>query len=47
MLKLDLFHSTTNTESQTMNPSFMESVWWVCKELFEKGQIYRDYKVMP
>lgn len=25
----------------------MESVWWVFKELFEKGAVYRGYKVMP
>ncbi len=25
----------------------MESVWWVFKTLFEKGYVYRGYKVMP
>ena len=25
----------------------METVWWVFKQLFEKGQVYRAYKVMP
>jgi isoleucyl-tRNA synthetase len=25
----------------------MESVWWVCKQLFDKDQVYRGYKVMP
>jgi isoleucyl-tRNA synthetase len=30
-----------------MNPSFMESVWWVFKELFDKGLVYRGYRVMP
>ncbi|KAJ3074617.1 hypothetical protein HDU99_001700, partial [Rhizoclosmatium hyalinum] len=28
---------------KTLNTSFMESVWWVFKELFEKGQIYRGF----
>lgn len=32
---------------QTMNPSFMESVWWVFSELFKKGLVYRGYRVMP
>ena len=32
---------------KTMYPWFMESVWWVFKELFNKGQIYRGFKVMP
>jgi len=25
----------------------MESVWWVFKTMFEKGLVYRGYKVMP
>lgn len=25
----------------------MESVWWVFKQLFEKGAVYRGYRVMP
>jgi isoleucyl-tRNA synthetase len=32
---------------KTMDPSFMESVWWVFASLFEKGLVYRGYKVMP
>jgi isoleucyl-tRNA synthetase len=32
---------------KTMYPSFMESVWWVFGQLFEKGQIYRGFRVMP
>lgn len=32
---------------RTMDLSFMESVWWVFKQLFEKGLIYEGYKVMP
>lgn len=32
---------------KTMDPSFMESVWWVFKELFEKGLVYEGFKVMP
>ncbi len=32
---------------KTMDPSFMESVWWVFKQLFEKGLVYQGYKVMP
>ena len=32
---------------KTMYPEFMESVWWVFKTLFEKGQIYRKFRVMP
>lgn len=32
---------------KTMYPEFMESIWWVFKTLFDKGQIYRKYRVMP
>ena len=31
---------------KTMNPEYMESVWWVFKQLWEKGLIYKDYKVV-
>ena len=32
---------------KTMDPSFMESVWWVFSELWKKGLIYQDFRVMP
>lgn len=32
---------------KTMDLSFMESVWWVFAQLFEKGLVYQGYKVMP
>ncbi|ORZ41146.1 tRNA synthetases class I-domain-containing protein [Catenaria anguillulae PL171] len=32
---------------KTLNPEFMESVWWVFKQLFDKDQVYRGYRVMP
>jgi isoleucyl-tRNA synthetase len=31
----------------TMDPSFMESVWWVFGQLYEKGLVYEGFKVMP
>lgn len=31
----------------TMDSSFMQSVWWVFKELYNKGLIYEGYKVVP
>jgi isoleucyl-tRNA synthetase len=31
---------------KTMNPSYMESVWWVFKELFKKEQVYRGFRVL-
>ncbi|KAI8923381.1 tRNA synthetases class I-domain-containing protein [Entophlyctis helioformis] len=32
---------------KTLNTSFMESVWWVFKQLYEKGQVYRGFRVLP
>ncbi len=31
---------------KTMNPEYMESVWWVWKSLWDKKLIYQDYKSM-
>lgn len=32
---------------RTMDKTFMESVWWVFKQLYEKGLVYEGFKVMP
>ncbi|EFX61030.1 hypothetical protein DAPPUDRAFT_70221 [Daphnia pulex] len=32
---------------KTLYPWFMESIWWVFKQLFEKGLVYRGFKLMP
>ncbi|MEQ1875264.1 MAG: isoleucine--tRNA ligase [Bdellovibrionia bacterium] len=31
----------------TMQPEFMQSVWWVVKQLWDKGLVYEGYKVVP
>ncbi|KAL9052995.1 MAG: hypothetical protein Q9162_005051 [Coniocarpon cinnabarinum] len=36
-----------DNDYKTMNTSFMESCWWVFKQLFDKDVVYRGYKVMP
>jgi len=36
-----------DNDYKTLYPWFMESVWWVFKELFSKGLVYKGYKVMP
>ena len=30
-----------------MDTTFMESVWWVFKQLFDKDAVYQGYRVMP
>ncbi|KAF8530134.1 isoleucine-tRNA ligase [Hysterangium stoloniferum] len=32
---------------KTLNPTFMESVWWVFSQLFQKGMVYKGLRVMP
>ncbi len=32
---------------KTMDPSFMESVWWVMQQLWQKDLIYQGVKVVP
>lgn len=32
---------------RTMDVEFMESVWWVFSELYNKGLVYQGYKVVP
>ena len=36
-----------DNDYKTMDPSFMESVWWVFKQLWDQGRVYRDYRIMP
>lgn len=32
---------------QTMDSTFMESVWWIFQQIFDKGAVYQGYRVMP
>ena len=32
---------------RTMDPDFMETVWWVFRTLWDKGLIYHSFKVLP
>jgi isoleucyl-tRNA synthetase len=34
-------------EYATMNPDYIESIWWSLKELYKKGLLYQGYKVVP
>lgn len=36
-----------DNEYRTMDLSFMETVWWVFKQLWDSGRIYRSYRIMP
>ncbi|NLL83438.1 MAG: isoleucine--tRNA ligase [Lentisphaerae bacterium] len=36
-----------DNDYKTMDLSFMESVWWVFKQLWEKNLVYKSYRIMP
>ena len=36
-----------DNDYKTMDVDFMESVWWVFKQLWEKGRVYKSYRIMP
>ena len=36
-----------DNDYKTMDVWYMESVWWVVKQLWDKGLIYEGFKVMP
>ena len=31
----------------TYKPKYMESVWWLLKQIYEKGLIYKGYTIQP
>lgn len=36
-----------NNAYKTMDPLYMESIWWVFKALWDKGLIYEGFKILP
>ena len=36
-----------DNDYKTMDPEFMESIWWVFKQLWEQGRVYKSYRIMP
>nr|CAG8515218.1 3756_t:CDS:10 [Entrophospora candida] len=36
-----------DNDYKTLNTNFMESVWWVFKQLYDRDQVYRGVKIMP
>jgi isoleucyl-tRNA synthetase len=32
---------------KTMDPDYMESIWWVISQLWEKGFLYEGYNILP
>jgi isoleucyl-tRNA synthetase len=36
-----------DTAYRTLDPSYIESVWWALKQMSDKGLLYEGYKVVP
>ena len=36
-----------DNDYKTMNPDFMETIWWVFKQLWNQGRVYRGHRIMP
>ena len=36
-----------DNDYKTMDLDFMESVWWVFKQLWDKDRVYKSYRIMP
>lgn len=36
-----------DNQYRTMDTDYMESVWWVFSQLYKKGLVYQDFKVVP
>ena len=36
-----------DNDYKTMDLAFMESVWWVFKQLWDNGRVYKSHRIMP
>ncbi|QQO08370.1 isoleucine--tRNA ligase [Breznakiella homolactica] len=36
-----------DNDYKTMDPDYMESIWWVMKSLWDKGLLYEGYYILP
>ncbi|MBR2720104.1 MAG: class I tRNA ligase family protein, partial [Lentisphaeria bacterium] len=36
-----------DNDYKTMNPQFMETIWWIFKQLWNQNRVYKSYRIMP
>ena len=36
-----------DNDYKTMNPDFMETIWWVFKQLWNQRRVYKSHRIMP
>ncbi|MFG2000108.1 isoleucine--tRNA ligase [Spirillospora sp. NPDC048911] len=41
------FWTDTSQAYRTMDPEYVESVWWSLKTVFDKGLLFRDFRITP
>ena len=41
------YWADTDNAYRTMNPSYIESVWWSLKNIYEQGLLVRDHRISP
>ncbi|EPQ62925.1 Bgt-3031 [Blumeria graminis f. sp. tritici] len=47
VMKLGLAKYNEECRAITMDLTFMESEWWIFKQIFDKGAVYQGHRVMP
>ena len=36
-----------DNDYKTMDPAFMETIWWIFQQLWQQGRVYKSYRIMP
>ncbi len=36
-----------DNDYKTMNPQFMETIWWIFKQLWNQNRVYKSHRIMP
>lgn len=36
-----------DNDYKTMDATFMETIWWIFKQLWDQGRVYKSYRIMP
>lgn len=36
-----------DNDYKTMDPTFMETIWWVFNQLWDQGRVYKSHRIMP
>ncbi len=36
-----------DNDYKTLDKDFMETIWWVFKQLWDQGRVYKSYRIMP